>query len=159
MSYLFVGLGLQFYYGWSEYTDKNRLIFVYMYWSEWAKSAASLTKRKYRIVVFFFTFVLFQMCTVDWRLSDLVCSLTSRVGEQKACFNNVEKKILKRVGARTHPCFTPLLIVNDSETLPSYWTVAFVLMWKDFTMLKRLGGWRADNFQQYRKQSFPTYSI
>ena len=30
--------------------------------------------------------------------------------------------------------------MNDSETLPSYWTVAFVLVWKDFTMLKSLGG-------------------
>ena len=50
------------------------------------------------------------------------------------------KKIQKELEQGHMLVFTPLLIVNDSETLPSYLTVAFMLMWKDFTMLKMLGG-------------------
>ena len=70
-------------------------------------------------------------------MSDLVCSLTPTVDEQKTRFL---KKIQKELEQGHMLVFTPLLIVNDSETLPSYLTVAFMLMWKDFTMLKMLGG-------------------
>ena len=59
--------------------------------------------------------------------SVLVWGLIPRDEDPKANLNSIEKKIPKRVGASTQPCFTPLLISNKSETLPSYWLVAFVL--------------------------------
>ena len=56
------------------------------------------------------------------------------------------------------PCFNPLLISNELETLPSYWIVAHVIVY-----VKRLHNvveiWRISNLQQYCKQSFPTYKI
>ena len=62
------------------------------------------------------------------RPSDLVSSVIITVNEQRVLFfNSIVKKISKRVGARTQPCFTPILIVNDSKTLhnigllPSCW--------------------------------------
>ena len=124
----------------SEHADKNWINSVCRSWAEWATSAASSAKRRSRTVIFFT--VDFAFRRVIRRPSDLVCGLTPTVDEQKARFNTIEKKIPKRVGAITHPCtgYPPLLIVNDSKTLPSYWTVAFVLVWKDFTMLNRLGG-------------------
>ena len=62
----------------------------------------------------------FRRAELNRRLSDIVCSLTPTVDKQKTRFNSIEKKIPKRVGAKKHPCFTSLLIVNNSETLPSY---------------------------------------
>ena len=50
------------------------------------------------------------------------------VEEPKACFNSIEKKIPKKVKASTQPCFTLLLISNESDTLPSYWMVALVFV-------------------------------
>ena len=123
----------------SEHADEHWSNSVCRSWAEWATSAASSAKSRSRTaIIFTFDFV-FRRAGLNRRPSDLVCSLTPTVDEQKARFNSIEKKIPKRVGARIHPWFTPLLFVNDSETLPSYWTIAFVLVWKNFTMLKRLG--------------------
>ena len=46
----------------------------------------------------------------------------------------------KSVGARTHPCFTPLLIGKGSDEDPSYYTVPFMSSWKDVIILRSLGG-------------------
>ena len=122
----------------SEHADKNWLNSVCRSWAEWARNVASKSIFC-TVIVFTFNFA-FSRAELNRRPSDLICSLTSQVDEQKARFNTIEKKIPKRDGARTQPCFTPLLIVNDSETLLSYWAVAFVLLYKDFTLLKRLEG-------------------
>ena len=90
------------------------------------------------------------------RPSNHVYNLSPIVDENKPCFNNIEKKIPKKVGARTQPCFTSLLFVNESETLPSYWTVAFVLVLKDFTMLIIFLGQPVIN---HRKHPFRSYQI
>ena len=45
------------------------------------------------------------------------------VAEPKACFSMRAKKIPNRVGARTQPCFTPLLTLKASEAEPSKTTV------------------------------------
>ena len=87
-------------------------------------------------VFFIFDFA-FRRAGLNRHPSGLVCSLNLTLDEYKTRFNSIEKKIPKRFGARTQPCFTPLMIVNNSETLPSYCTVVFMLVWKDFTMLKR----------------------
>ena len=124
----------------SENSDENWINSVYRSRAEWDTSAASSAKSSSRKLIFFTFDFAFRRAGLKRLLSDFVCSLTPKVDEQKARFNSIEKKTPKRVGARTHPCFTPLMVVNDSETLPLYWTVAFLLVWKDFTMLKRLGG-------------------
>ena len=46
----------------------------------------------------------------------------------------------KSVGARIHPCFTPLLIEKGSDEDPSYCTVPFMSSWKDVIILRSLGG-------------------
>ena len=48
--------------------------------------------------------------------------------------------IPKSVQARTHPCFTPLWIANASEVDTSYMMVSFMLLWKDVTSFKSVGG-------------------
>ena len=45
----------------------------------------------------------------------------------------------KSVGARTHPCLTPLLMGKGSEEEPSYWTVPFISSWKKVIILSSLG--------------------
>ena len=91
----------------------------------------------------------------SWIPSDLVCSLTLTIDEQKARFNSIENKTPKKVEARTQPCFTLLLTLNYSETLSTYWTVAFVLVWKYFTILRRFG-WQP-SLNSIAKKSFFTY--
>ena len=123
----------------SEHADKYWLSSVCRCWAEWATSAASsANSRSCKVIFFNFDFT-FSRAGLNRSLSDLVCNLTHIVDKQKAHFSSIEKKIPKRVGATTQPCFTPLLMVNKSEKLPSYWTVAFVFMWKDLMMFKRLG--------------------
>ena len=124
----------------SEHANKNWFSSICRSWAEWATSAAPSAKSRYCTVIFFTFDFAFRRTGLNKRPSDLVCSLTPTVDEHKARFNSIEKKTTKVVGVRTHHCVTLLLIVNNSETLPSYWTIAFMLMWKDFTMLKRLGG-------------------
>ena len=68
------------------------------------------------MIVFNFRFA-FRRARLNRRSSNLVCILTLTIDEQKALFNSVGKKIPKRVGAMTQPRFTPLFIVNDSETI------------------------------------------
>ena len=52
--------------------------------------------------------------------SDLVCMYTPSVAVPKARLRRREKNLPKSVGARTHPCFTPLLMLKGSDMLPSY---------------------------------------
>ena len=84
----------------------------------------------------------------------LLWSLISRDEDPWARFNSIEKKIPKRVGARTHTFFTPLLISNKSEKLPSYCLCFCVKRFHNVEVI-----WGISNNQQYRKQSFPTYQI
>ena len=88
-------------------------------WAGWATSAASSGKRWSRVLIIFrFRFAL-RRARLKRRPPILVCSLIPIVDELKVLnfFNSIEKKIPKRVGASTQPCFTLLLISNDSETL------------------------------------------
>ena len=119
----------------SEHADENWFNIVCRSWAEWATSAASSAKSRSHTVIFFTFDFAFRRAGLNRRRSDLVCNLTPTVDKQKARFNSIEKKIPKRVGERTHPCFTPLLIVNDQEMLPSYWTVGV----KRLHNVKRLG--------------------
>ena len=91
-------------------------------------SVASSTKSRSRTMVYFTSRFAFRRPKLNRHPSDLVHSLTPIVDEQKGSFKSIENKIPKRVDARTNPCFTLVWIVNGSETLPSYWTVAFVLV-------------------------------
>ena len=51
-----------------------------------------------------------------------------------------EKKMPKRVGTSTQPCFTPFLIGKGPEAEPSYWTVPCMSSWKDVIILRSLEG-------------------
>ena len=91
-------------------------------------NVASSVKRRSRIVTTFrFRFAL-GLARLKSRPSVLVWSLIPVVDEPKACFSSNEKKIPNRVGASTQPCFFPLLILNESKTLPSYLVVALVFV-------------------------------
>ena len=58
--------------------------------------------------------------------SDLVCRKTPFWESWKANCNSVEKRILNSVGARTHPCFTPLLILKGWDEVQSKLIVLWV---------------------------------
>ena len=47
---------------------------------------------------------------------------------------------LNRVGAKTHPCFTPLDTGKGSDTQPFSTTRAIMPSWKDLMMLTNFGG-------------------
>ena len=51
-----------------------------------------------------------------------------------------KKKMPKRVGTSTQPCFTPFLIGKGPETEPLYWTVPCMSSWKDVIILRSLDG-------------------
>ena len=124
----------------SEHADENWLSSVCRSWAEWATSAVSSAKRRSRTVkIFTFRFAL-RRAWLKRLPSVLVWSLIPRDEHPKPRYNSIENKIPKRVGASTQPCFTPFVISNELETLPSHWIVVLVFMWKDYTMLKRLGG-------------------
>ena len=55
------------------------------------------------------------------------------ISQQTACR-------LKRVGARTQPCFTPFVTGNGSDTSPFSTTLAIMPSCRDRTMLINLGG-------------------
>ena len=69
--------------------------------------------------------------------SDLVCMSTPPVEFPKAYFRRRKKRMPKRVkvGARTQPCLTPLLVSKGLNMLPSYWMAAFISSWKDLIVL------------------------
>ena len=67
--------------------------------------------------------------------SDLVCRQILSDAVPKACLKSRAKKIPKSVGARTHPCLTPLQASKGLEELPLNCTVPFMLVWKDSIML------------------------
>ena len=58
----------------------------------------------------------------------------------KACLKSRAKKILKSVGARMHPCLTPLRMSKGLEELPFNCTVPFMFVWMDPIMLCSFGG-------------------
>ena len=49
-------------------------------------------------------------------------------------------KRLKRVGARTQPCFTPFVTGKGSDTTPSWITLAIIESWNERTIPMKLGG-------------------
>ncbi|GFR66032.1 hypothetical protein ElyMa_005547300 [Elysia marginata] len=59
---------------------------------------------------------------------------------RKARRRSREKKMPNSVSARTHPCFTPLLIWKGSEDQPSYWTVPTMPSRNEMIILRSLGG-------------------
>ena len=72
--------------------------------------------------------------------SDLLCMCTPSIEFLKVCFTRREKRMLKRVGARTQPCFTPLMI----RWLPSYHHEKIWSCCEASEDIRALGGcWRA----------------
>ena len=71
--------------------------------------------------------------------SDLVCRQIPFDAVPKACLKSRAKKILKSIGARTHPCLTPLWMSKGLEELPLNYTVPFMFVWKDLIMLCNSG--------------------
>ena len=52
----------------------------------------------------------------------------------------MEKKIPNSVGARTHPCFTPLVILKGWDEVQLKLIVLWVFSWKEDIMLRSVGG-------------------
>ena len=72
--------------------------------------------------------------------SDLLCMCTQSVEFLKVCFRRREKRMLKRIGARTQPSFTPLMI----RGLPSYHHEKIWSCCEASEDIRALGGcWRA----------------
>ena len=72
--------------------------------------------------------------------SDLVRRQIISNAVPKACLKSKAKKIPKSVGAKTHPCLTPLLMSKGLEELPLNCTVPFMFVWKDSIMFCNFGG-------------------
>ena len=127
----------------SEHADENWLSSVCRSWAEWATSAASSAKRRSLAVKFFtFRFAL-RRARLKMLPSALVWSLIPRDEDPKARFNSTEKKISKRVGASTQPCFTPFLISNESDN------ATIILDSRPCVCLKRLHNVKASQFIYY----------
>ena len=85
----------------------------------WVTSATSFAKSICRMTTCL-TFVLaLNRARLNSLPSALVCRKTPSVDVLKAYYSIVEKNMLNSVGARTHPCFTPLWISNCSDVAPS----------------------------------------
>ena len=59
---------------------------------------------------------------------------------RKASVSMAENIMLKRVGAKTQPCFTPLVTGNASEYSPSSCTLAFMPSWNCWTIAMNFAG-------------------
>ena len=118
---------------------------VWRSWAVWDTTAALSAKTRSRMVIFFC--FAFRRTGFNRRTSDNLCRLTHVVDEQKAHFDNIKRK--KRVGASTRACLTLFFIVNNSETLSSWWKVDFLLAWKRIRRVEET--WSEANLQWYRK--------
>ena len=99
--------------------------------SFWGTIAASSAKRRsltFDVVVFVDALNLERL---NKDLSVLHFRYTSPGDVLKAFSSMTAKYMLKRVGARTQPCFIPLLISKESQVDPSNCTVAFMLLWNE----------------------------
>ena len=82
----------------------------------------------------------------DWKCNDFEQRLFLESSTQQSCRIILQlalakkKKMPKRVGASTQPCFTPFLIGKEPEAEPSYWTVPCMSSWKDVIILRSLDG-------------------
>ena len=77
------------------------------------------------------------LLVVQRPLSNLECISTPSVTSLNATCSIREKNIEKRVGARTQPCFVPVVTSNAGElSLPSQ-TVAFMFSWKELISLTK----------------------
>ena len=61
---------------------------------------------------------------------------TAILSDESSSSTSEKKKMPKRVGATTQPCFTPFLIGKGPEAEPSYWTVPCMSSWKDVIILR-----------------------
>ena len=79
--------------------------------------------------------------------SALVWMYSPSLQSLKAYWRSMEKNMQKSVGARTEPCFTPLLTGKASEVAPLNHTVLCMLSWNDVTTANRCEGqpifWRS----------------
>ena len=71
-------------------------------------SATSSAKNRSRTVIFFIFDFSFRRAGLNRRSC---MQFNSYSWWTESGFNSIEKKIPKRVGARTHPCFTPLFFI------------------------------------------------
>ena len=65
---------------------------------------------------------------------------TAILSDNSSTSTSEKKKMPKRVGASTQPCFTPFLSGKGPEAEPSYWTVPCISSWKDVIILRSLDG-------------------
>ena len=88
--------------------------------------------------------------------SDLVRRQIPSYAVPKACLKSRAKKIPKSVGARTHPCLTPLWMSKGLEEQLLNCTVPFMFVWKDSIMLCNFGEIQVAEQTVYLNQSHYT---
>ena len=71
----------------SEHAEQNWFDSVCIFWGEWATKAASSEKSRSRRLIFFTFDFPFRRVGLTILASDIVCSLTSTIGEQKLIRN------------------------------------------------------------------------
>ena len=78
----------------------------------WLTNAASSANSSSQIRIVLTLVFALNLAKLNSLQSDLACRKTSSRESWKAYCRSVEKKIPNSVGARTHPCFTPLVILQ-----------------------------------------------
>ena len=84
--------------------------------------------------------------------SALVWMYTPSLQSLKAYWRSMEKKMPKNVGARTQPCFTPMLTGKASEVAPLKHNVLCMLSWNDVTTASWCGG-AADLLEEFEESA------
>ena len=99
-----------------------------------ASSANSSSQTRYVLTLVF----ALNLAKLNSLPSDLVCRKTPWES-CKAYFRSVEKKILDSMGARTHSCFTPLVILKGWDEVQLKLIVLWMISWKGDIMLRSVG--------------------
>ena len=81
-----------------------------------------------------------SLATLKSLPSCLVRTYTPSSQSANAYWRSIKKKIPNRVGAKTQPCFTPLLTGKGSEVAPSKQTVLCMPWWKEVMTARSFGG-------------------
>ena len=108
--------------------------------SEWAARAQSSAKRKSRMSASRTFVSAFRRRRSRRRPSVLYLMVMPASVWDSAAESITANSRLKSVGARTHPCFTPLVTGKGSDASPFSITLAIMPSWKDCMALTNFGG-------------------
>ena len=99
--------------------------------AEWEARAASSANGKSLIMTDLILVFTLSLEILNGFPSDLVRRRTPSVESPKACLGMTTKKMPKKVGASTQPCFTPLGMPKTLDEEASNCTTPFMSVWKE----------------------------